>query len=136
MTRTIEIPRVRWPQFLKEINQNVGSRAIRVEVENLELGDQEMANLLPLLGMDFDPGHEPEPASIEILAGEGVDEFEHRIEGPTRMYALVNDAGDIVSLSIEDGSGGKTIVYFEMLPAHPDADRVPSGRETTQQPGA
>ena len=48
MARILEIPKERWSSFLQTINRLAGGRPVRLEVARRELGDQEMAELLPL----------------------------------------------------------------------------------------
>jgi hypothetical protein len=113
--RTIEIPTERWLSFLTQLDRNVAGHAVRLDVENMELGDVEMAHLLPLQGLDLDLNS----SNVEIQVGEPEHLLSHRIEQPARMYAIVSDEDEVSCLCIEDGDGGKTLMFFEKLPALP-----------------
>ena len=123
--RTIEVPIQRWADFFKRLGANVARRPVRLTVENTELGDQEMADLVPLQGFDLDHG------TLEILAGDGDELLSHRIERPSRVYALIDEDDAIVCLCIEqEAGGGQTLVYFEEWPS------LPQALEEGEQPAA
>jgi len=117
--RTIEIPRRAWGRFLSDLGVQAFHRIIRLEVENMEFGDQEMGNLLPLEGLDIELKGS-DVGVVEITVGGDTDELTHRIERPTRIYARISDGQEIECLSIEDADGGKTLVFFQEMPLLPE----------------
>jgi hypothetical protein len=114
MDETYEIAQAQWVNFLRLISRQSAGKPIRVEVENRELGDQQLATLLPLRSLALERKGS-ERGDLVILAGTDEDEASHRINAPTRMYLLQNQAGENVCLCVEDAEGGKTLLYFEHL---------------------
>jgi hypothetical protein len=114
--RTIEIPKATWVSFLTDLTRNALDRPVRLEVENIEIGDQEMGDKLPLREIELEMKGS-NAGGLEITVGGRTDELSHRIERPTRLYAQINDSQQIECLSIEDADNGKTLLFFEELPS-------------------
>ena len=117
--RTIEIPKENWMSFLQLLNRHAIDRPLRLEVVNRELGDQEMGDYLPFRGMSFETkGSDRGDLLIITAADQG--ELTHRIAVPTHIYILYNEAAELELLTVEDADNGKTLMYFEHLPALPE----------------
>ena len=112
MGRTIEIPRRTWAVYFENLSKRALSTPIRLEVENRDIGDQEMTRRLPLVGIDLEVKGS-EAGDIEITVGDERQEFMHHIDNPTRVYLKVDDDGNIDCMEIEDQDNGKTLVFFE-----------------------
>lgn len=112
MGRTIEIPRQTWAVYFDNLNERALSTPIRLEVENRDIGDQEMTRRLPLVGIDLETKGS-EAGDIEVTVGNERQEFMHHIDNPTRVYLKVDDDGNIDCMEIEDQDNGKTLVFFE-----------------------
>jgi len=110
MLHTLEIPRDRWMSFLRSFNRLLGERPIRIEVVGRPMGDQEMGNLLPFRGIDYDS------ASITVHVGSERGELSHRILGATRLYVVQNGSGEFEWLAIEEAGDVRTLIHFEHLP--------------------
>jgi hypothetical protein len=118
MARTLEIPRERWREYLEQLSRRAQAQPIRIEVQNRDIGAQEMARKLPLVGIELETKGS-ELGDIEVTVGDSREQFTHDIDEPTRMYLKVDDAGNMDCLEIEDGGGGKTLVFFERYPGLP-----------------
>jgi hypothetical protein len=116
MTRTVEIPQDRWTAFLKMLNRLADGRPVRLEVARREVGDQEMGNLLPLVGVDFETKGSDRGALI-IAVGSDRGELTHLIEKPRRLAIGLNDMNEPEWLAIDEQGEGTTVVHFEHLPA-------------------
>lgn len=112
MGRTIEIPRQTWAVYFDNLNKRALSEPIRLQVENRDIGDQEMTRRLPLVGIDLETKGS-EAGDIEVTVGNERQEFMHHIDNPTRVYLKVDDDGNIDCMEIEDQDNGKTLVFFE-----------------------
>ncbi|HYO51417.1 DUF5335 family protein [Archangium sp.] len=112
MGRTIEIPRQTWTVYFDGLNKRALGQPIRIEVENRDIGDQEMVRRLPLLGFDLETKGS-EAGDMEVTVGDERQEFMHHIDDPTRVYLLVDDEGNIDCIEIEDQDDGKTLIFFE-----------------------
>lgn len=116
---SIEVPKEGWVEFLKALNRLAQDRPVRLETINRELGDQELADKLPLIGIDFETkGSARGDLLVSVMSEDGP--LDHRIEKPTQFYIAHDETGELLqTLAILDADGGKTIVYFEDLPALP-----------------
>ena len=112
MGRTIEIPRQSWGVYFDSLNKRALSTPIRIEVENRDIGDQEMTRKLPLVGIDLETKGS-EAGDLEVTVGNERQEFMHHIDVPTRVYVKSDDEGNIDCIEIEDRDNGKTLIFFE-----------------------
>ncbi|NIJ23414.1 DUF5335 family protein [Sphingomonas japonica] len=115
------IDRRGWHDFFSVFTRGpVGKRA-EIEVASLDLGDQIVAEWLPLLGISYD--HKSDMVSIAL---EGVD---HLIRSPREIHAdYVTDS--LLALHIVDGEDRHQIVRFAdpiALPAPADAEQAKAG---------
>lgn len=117
MLQSLEIPRERWIMFMRSFNKLLAERPVRIEVVGRPLGDQEMADLRPFHGIDYDAkGSERDTITLTVGGEDG--ELSHRVVGPTRLYLGQQD-GVIEWLAIEEtGEAGDvtTLVHFERVP--------------------
>jgi hypothetical protein len=131
MSLTVEIPRESWGQWLDDLSKRAREHPVRIEVIDREVGDQEMAQFLPLIGVSLEK-EGSEAGEVEIAVASGQADLDHRIEKPARIFVEASDQGVLECLDIEDVGGGKTLVYFEHLPPLPA--HLP--QDATQQPSA
>jgi|GEM_PF-385671 len=117
--RTLEIPKENWMSFLEMLNRHAADRPLRLEVVNRELGDQEMGDYLPFRGINFE-AKGSDRGDLLIITGSDRGELTHRIARPTRIYILHNEAAELELVTIEEADNGKTLMYFEHLPALPE----------------
>ncbi|WNG44601.1 hypothetical protein F0U60_11255 [Archangium minus] len=132
MANTIEIPRENWALYFERLGRQAQTYPVRIEVENQDIGDQEMARRLPLVGIDLETKGS-EVGDIEVTVGDADQNFMHHINEPTRVYLMVDDSGNIDCIEIEDGAEGKTIIFFEKHPGLP-ATALFSSRVESEQP--
>ncbi|MDB4968900.1 MAG: hypothetical protein JWN44_4589 [Myxococcales bacterium] len=116
MTRTFDIPEVRWGSFLRMIIRGSLGRPTRIELVNRALGDQEMGDRLPLRLLELEEKGS-ERGHLLVSVGDDEDEVTHLIEMPTRMAIGLNDVGELLWLAVDAGEVGTTIVHFESFPA-------------------
>lgn len=116
MIRTMEIPKRQWGTFLRMVEERGMDRPVRIEVEKIELGDQELARMKPLLGIELEEKGSDRGNLVIMMGDRNREVFDHRINDAVRMYAGINEASEMEWLAIEEPEGAKTIVYFEHLP--------------------
>jgi hypothetical protein len=107
--RKLEKPE--WRPFLDIVSKLLEAKEAEIEVASLDLGDQVVAEWLPLLGISYDPKDD-----IVEVALDGVD---HLIRGPREIY-LEDGAEALTSIEIIDANDAKQIVKLKdklMLPA-------------------
>jgi hypothetical protein len=99
-----------WRPFLDTVSKELEAKEAEIEVASLDLGDQIVAEWLPLLGISYDPKDD-----IVEIALDGVD---HIIHKPREIY-MDNGAEALTSIEIVDTDGVKQIVNLKdklMLP--------------------
>ena len=123
MTRIIEVPNDRWTSFVETISRLANGRGVRLEVASRELGDQDMAELQPLIGIDFETKGS-ERGELVVSVGSDRGELTHVVAKPTRIAVGINDVSEPQWVAIDDADGGTTIVHFERIPALPEEPAV------------
>lgn len=112
------IDRRGWQAFFNMFTRGLIGKRAEIEVASLDLGDQVVAEWLPLLGISYDP-----KSDVVAIALEGVD---HLIRSPREIHAdYVTDS--LVALQIVDGDDRHQIVRFAdpiALPAPADAEQT------------
>ncbi len=114
MHRTREIPREGWANYLSLLSSIEREHTVRIQAESLELGEQTMADHLPLVDIILDEKGSDQGA-IEITVGRPGEEITHRIFHPEKVYAEESESGELECLDIEDEEHVKTLIYFEPL---------------------
>lgn len=111
------IQQEQWKSFLDDFSKRNQFRATRLEVLN-DLGAQEEAQYLPLVGISYEAKGSDAGDVVIILGGEALADarhFEHLIPEVERIAPLVGETGE-EGVGFEDREGGKTLVVFEKLP--------------------
>ncbi len=96
---------VRWKGWLDDVSRHLPSTHVGIQVMGLDLGDQEEARSLSLLGMSYDPTRH----SLQV-SGESLD---HLISDPKEIFLDVDDDGRLKRMEITDGDGRKQLLEFE-----------------------
>jgi hypothetical protein len=102
-----------WRPFLDTISKLLEGKQAEIEVASLDLGDQDLAEWLPLHGITYDPNDD-----IVEVALDGLD---HMIQQPREIY-LDDGASALTSIEIVDAKGVKQIVKLRdqlALPSPP-----------------
>lgn len=114
MKETQEIPRERWSDYLNALSNRSKDLPVRIEVEGQDLGDQMLAQQLPLVGISCElKGSEAN--AIEVTLGkkeQGSANITHMIEDPERLYVEETENGQVRCLDIETRAKVKTLIFF------------------------
>ena len=108
---TRKLEKSEWRQTFDTLSRILGPKQVEVEVAGLPLGDQIVAEWVPLDGVVYDPKDD-----VAELALEGID---HLISHPREIW-IDDEDGVLSRLEIVDAEGTRHIVYFRdplMLPA-------------------
>jgi Family of unknown function (DUF5335) len=119
MARTIEVPKENWTIFLNALNKRTAGRPVRIEVENMDIGDQQMARQIPLQEISYETKGS-DRGSIEIRVGYDtgdVRELTHWVSNASRLYIQENDNGEPECIEIESTDGGKLLIWSEHFPS-------------------
>ena len=117
-----EIERASWKTFLDEFSKRNQLRPTRLEIIGEEIGVQEEEELLPLVGISFEPKGSVAGSVAIITGGETAADprhVTHTILNVKRIVPLVGIKEIEDGLAIEDNDGVKTLLRFETLPEIP-----------------
>jgi Family of unknown function (DUF5335) len=111
MAMQLTVPRAEWTAFFNRMSKSLLGQSAEIEVASLNLGDQIVAEWIPMLGITYDAKND--------LLDVALDRFDHLIRHPREI--LVQEVpGGIASIAVVDGDGTKQIVRLKtplMLPA-------------------
>ncbi len=111
-----------WNRYLAWLGDALVGEPARIWVDSMDLGHQQIAGPLPLIGLSFDPRGSGAP-SIAITLGEPHDRLAHVthvVPDPARIYIQELESGAPQCLWIEGTDRAETLVCFELELA-PDA---------------
>lgn len=106
------IARSEWKPFFDRLARALEDHPAEIEVASLDLGDQLLAEWVPLVGITYDPR-----ADLLDVALEGLD---HRVRHPREVRAQVGH-GRLTAVDIIDREGAHLIVKFRDPPVLPTA---------------
>ena len=111
---TREVPRSDWARYLTILSGRKADHPVRIRVEGEDVGDQTLAECLPLVGISLEEkGSEKDAIELTVARPAGENNLTHQIEHPERVYVEEDDAGEPKVLDIEDHARVKTLVFFE-----------------------
>lgn len=125
MTRheTLEIPREAWGDYLNALSNREHDHPVIVRVEGQEIGDQVLAEHVPLVGISVEKKGSEANAIELTLAHQDQRSLNHMIQAPEHVYVEESANGEVMCLNIEDRARVKTLVFFERYM------ELPPGRE-------
>jgi Family of unknown function (DUF5335) len=95
MTKSRTIPKAAWQPFFDSLSAVVVGKRAEIEVASLDIGDQIVAEWLPLLGMTYDPGDD--------LLDIAVTGLNHLIRRPRQIVTEEGDDGvELIAVISED----------------------------------
>jgi hypothetical protein len=112
MHHTREIPREVWSDYFTLLSGIARSQCVRIEADSIDIGEQQLAQRLPLIDISFVEKGSSRDA-IEVTVGRPGEEITHRIFHPDHIYADESESGELECLDIEDTGHTKTIIFFE-----------------------
>ena len=105
------IPREQWRTFFDSIADGLIGKRVEVEASSLDLGDQIVADWMPLLGLSYD--------SADDLVDVSLGDLNHLIRKPTAIYVQEGPNG-IQTIAVASADGATQILHLKdplMLPA-------------------
>lgn len=110
MLRLLNVPHAEWRSFFDRVSKALLGKRAEIEVASLELGDQIVAEWIPMLGITYD--------SKDDAVDVGLDRGSHLIRHPREIVAEDSEAG-LASVAIVDADGVRQVVRLKeplMLP--------------------
>lgn len=121
-----EIPRSDWDRYLETLSNRKLNHPVKVRVESEELGDQPLAECMPLVGISLQrKGSEAGAIALTLSFAGGEGNLTHEVACPERLLVQEDAAGEPRTLDIEDCARVKTLVMFDSwqeLPAAATSD--------------
>jgi len=99
MTVMQSLPKEAWKAYFEALSDALVGKWVEVEVASLELGDQVVAEWLPLLGVTYDTRDD----LVDVALG-GADHFNHLIRHP-RQIEVTEAAEGLRSIAVTNGDG-------------------------------
>jgi hypothetical protein len=114
MEHTQEIPHARCHDFLSELSKRQKDHPVRVRVEREDIGDQVLAEYLPLIGIDVDEKGSDRGAIDIAISAPPTGSITHVVQSPKRLfrYGDADDEADVKVLAIEDSADARTLIFF------------------------
>jgi hypothetical protein len=110
---TRDIPQTEWRTFFDVLSRILSGSRLEVEAASLELGDQIVAEWLPLVGITYDSRNDLLDVSMK-----GTEHFSHLIRHP-RTIAVQEEEGAIRSIAVTTDGIAEILTFKNalMLPA-------------------
>lgn len=107
------VPQSEWRPFFDRMSKALLGKRAEIEVASLDLGDQIVAEWVPMLGITYDSGDD--------LLDVALDRANHLIRHPREILVEEGQTG-LESVAVVDGDGTRQIVRLReplMLPPSP-----------------
>lgn len=110
MTELLTVPKAEWRAFFDRMSEGLLGKRAEIEVASLELGDQIVADWLPMIGITYD--------SRNDLLDVALDKLNHLIRQPTEIMVAEGPSG-LTSVAVVDNRGVRQVIRMKeplMLP--------------------
>jgi len=122
---TREIPREQWVKFFDDFSRQHEGWVVVLEVLGSDLGDQEEATRLPLVGISADL--KDGESRIEIIVGGRPDAHLTRIiNAPQRVWLRQPEEEAHETIEVESEDGATTLVSFRHVPPEEVERQLPA----------
>jgi hypothetical protein len=114
MSRLRNLPKTEWREFFDRMSKPLLGKWAEIEMAELDLGDQVIAEWVPLIGITYD--------SQDDLLDVALDRANRLIRHPREIVVEEAETG-LASVAVVDADGGKHIVRLkDPLDLPPAAD--------------
>lgn len=122
MRETTEIPRENWDLYLNALSNRCKNLPVNVRLEGQDIGDQVLAEHMPLVGISLEKkGSEKDALSITV-ANQPTESLTHMVEHPEHIFVRESENGQVEVIDIEGANRIKTLIFFE------EFTELPAGR--------
>jgi hypothetical protein len=114
MSKLVSVPQAEWRPFFDRMSKALLGKWAEIEVASLELGDQIIAEWVPLIGITYD--------TKDDLLDVALDRSNHLIRHPRDIVVEETPTG-LASVAVIDAEGARQIVRLKeplMLPGARD----------------
>ena len=113
MSTLLNVPQSEWRAFFDRMSKALLGKWAEIEVASLDLGDQVVAEWIPMLGITYD--------ATDDLLDVALDRSNHLIRRPREIVVEQTPAG-LASVAVVDEDGARQVVTLKkplMLPPAP-----------------
>jgi hypothetical protein len=118
---TLLLPKPAWKSYFAAMSDVLIGKWAEVEVAALDLGDQIVAERLPLLGITYDTNDD----LVDVSLG-GENQLNHLIRHPSQIE-IVEDVDGLRSIAITGGDGTVQVLRLRDPLRLPQAARIVGG---------
>jgi uncharacterized protein DUF5335 len=111
MSKLLTVPQSEWRAFFDRMSEALLGKSVEIEVASLDLGDQIIAEWIPMVGITYD--------SRDDLLDVALDRTNHLIRHPAEIVVDQAPTG-LASVAVIDRDGTRHVVRLKdplMLPA-------------------
>jgi hypothetical protein len=105
MTKRLAVPSAEWREYFDRMSKGLLGARAEIEVASLDLGDQVLAEWVPLLGITYDSRDD----LLDVALAGGTN---HLIRRP-REISVEEDAGGLRSVAVVDAEGARQTVRLK-----------------------
>jgi hypothetical protein len=121
---TTEIPREQWVSFFDDFSKQHEGWIVTVEVIGADIGDQEEASGLPLIGVSADVKAR-EDRVVLTVGGRPDADVNRIIESPRRVWLKPPRSVADEAIEVESEDGTATLVTFQHIPPEKTERQLP-----------
>lgn len=99
------IPKAEWRPFFDQMSKALLGKRAEVEVASLDLGDQVIAEWIPLLGITYEPNDD--------VLDVALDGTNHLIRRPQQIAVDEAAAGGINTVAVTSGDGASHVIRLK-----------------------
>lgn len=104
MSTLLKVPQAEWRAYFDRMSKELLGKRAEIEVASLELGDQIVAEWVPLLGITYE--------SNDDLLDVALDRSNHLIRHPKEIV-VEETSGAIASVAVIDKEGARQVVRLK-----------------------
>jgi hypothetical protein len=124
--QTREVPREQWIRYFDDFSKNHEGWIVTVEVIGSDIGDQEEASGLPLVGVSADVKARENRIHLMVGGKPGVD-VGRFIERPKHVWIKESKIPGDEAIEVESEDGIKTLLNFHHVRPEETERQLPAG---------
>jgi len=104
MAQLVTVPQAEWKRFFDHVSQALLGKRAEIEVASLDLGDQIVAEWIPVIGITYDPNND--------VLDVALDQVDHLIRHPREIVVEQGPSG-ISMVAVIDADGTRQVVKLK-----------------------
>jgi len=104
MAEMVDVPRAEWRGFFDRMSKGLGGRWAEIEVAALDLGDQIVAEWVPIIGITYD--------DRDDILDVALDRTDHLIHHP-QAISVDSTVRGVNSIAVVDAEGERQVIRLK-----------------------